>query len=115
MPLTTNAIKQALATAYGNTAAYVSLHTANPGGTGSFEISGGSPAYARIALTWAAGSNGTVTATAVFNVPGGTTVTYAGLWTAVTGGTFLDAGPLSNSTTFGTQSQYTLALTYLQT
>lgn len=115
MPLTTNAIKQDLANAYGNAAAYASLHTGNPGSTGALEISGGSPAYARAPLVWTPGSGGTVTATATFNIPASTTVTYAGLWTAMSGGTFLDAGPLSNSATFATQSQYTLALTYLQT
>ena len=74
-------------------ARFVSLHTADPGNTGANEVSGG--AYARQAMTFAnTGSNPTVAAnTGVVQYPTATaswgTVTHFGIWSAVTGGTFL--------------------------
>lgn len=91
MPIATDAQRENLAVAYGINATHASLHSADPGTTGSSEISGGSPAYARQALTWTAGTvDGQATASAVFDVPAGQAVTHAGLWTAASGGTFLD-------------------------
>lgn len=68
---------------------YISLHTADPGLTGANEVTGGSPAYARKALTWSSAANGTksISNQPVFDVPA-TTVAYVGLWSAVTGGTY---------------------------
>lgn len=113
MAIATNTEKQNLATQYGNNAAYASLHTADPGTTGTSEVSGGSPAYARKALVWTSGSTGTVTATVTFDVPTSTTVTFCGLWTASTGGTFLDKATVT-SQTFSAQGTYQLSLTYTQ-
>lgn len=110
----TNAAKQDLATAFGNYAVYCSLHTGDPGTTGGFELSGGSPAYARVSLTWTPGTNGTNTANATFNIPANVTITYAALWTAQTGGTMLGSAPLALSQNFIQQSNYTVAITYLQ-
>lgn len=75
-----------------------SLHTEDPGTTGTNEVSGGG--YARQAVTWAAASGGQVqSATAVtFNVPGSTTVTHVGLWTS--GGTWLGSLELDAPETF---------------
>jgi hypothetical protein len=112
--IATNTEKQNLATQYGNNAAYASLHTADPGTTGTAEVSGGAPAYARKALTWTPGTTGTNTATATFDVPTSTTITYCGLWTAVTGGTFLDKAVLGASQTFASQGTYQLSLTFTQ-
>lgn len=69
-------------------AGYLSLHTANPGTTGASEVSGGS--YARQAVVWDAASGGVkaMNGTEAFSIPAGTTVTYAGLWSASTSGTF---------------------------
>lgn len=66
-------------------ATHVSLHSDDPAGTGANEISGGDPAYARVAITaWDAGAadDGIYTATlaGAFNVPANTEVTWAGLW-----------------------------------
>lgn len=61
----------------------MSLHTADPGETGASEVTGGSPAYARIAsIAWNAASNGSITMSSVpvFNVPGAVTVAYVGFW-----------------------------------
>ena len=89
--------------------AYGSLHSADPGATGANELAGGSPAYARKALSWAAASGGSValSASAQFDVEGGDTVAYVGLWSAVSGGTFYGSDPVTNEV-FGGQGTYTV-------
>ncbi len=74
----------------GTNALYASLHTANPGSTGTSEVTGGSPAYARKSLTWNAASGGskTMSNTPTFDVPASTTVAFVGLWSAASGGTY---------------------------
>lgn len=78
--------------------AYASLHSAYST-TGANELTGGSPAYARQAVTWAASSGGppaTKASSAVagaFNVPVASTVAFIGLWSASTSGTFAGMGP----------------------
>lgn len=59
----------------------VSLHTAYSS-TGANEVTGGSPAYARKAITFGAASAGTksATSTPTADVPAGTTVRFVGLW-----------------------------------
>lgn len=114
MAIATNTQKQTLANAYGTAATFASVHTANPGSTGASEVTGGSPAYARKAVTWSSGTTGTVTATVTFDIPSGTTISYAGLWTASTAGTFLDGGALASSQAYSSQGTYTLNLTYTQ-
>lgn len=68
----------------------LSLHTADPGGDGSNEVTGGS--YARQALTWAGASSGSDSASATVPVPGGTTVSHVGFWdgTMFSGGVAVD-------------------------
>lgn len=89
--------------------AYASLHTADPGDDGANEVTGGTPAYARKAITMAAASAGAIAATnqPVFDVPGGTTVTHVGFWSAVSGGTFLGSADVTDET-FASQGTYTL-------
>ena len=62
------------------TITHASLHTADPGTDGSNEVTGGT--YARQAVTMAAASGGTRSASnqPVFNVPAATTVAWVGLW-----------------------------------
>lgn len=75
--------------------AYASLHTAYSA-TGANEVTGGAPAYARQAVTWNAASGGSKTSASVagtFPVPGGITVAFIGLWSALSGGTFAGMGP----------------------
>lgn len=74
----------------GTVCVYVSLHTASPGSTGANEVTGGSPAYARKALTWNAASTGskTLSNSPTFDVPAGVTITHVGLWSAATNGTY---------------------------
>lgn len=69
------------------TALFLGLHT-TLGQTGT-EVTGGSPAYARKAITWNAASapDKTIVAAVTFDVPAGTTVRNVGLWSASTAGT----------------------------
>lgn len=94
-----------------NAATFASLHTADPGPTGTGEVGGGSPAYARKALSWAAASAASKASSAglVFDVPGSTTITHLGYWSALSGGTFYGSRPLDASQTFATQGTYTVA------
>jgi hypothetical protein len=90
-------------------AVYASLHTADPGSTGTSEATGGSPAYARKAITWnaAATSNLDNDANPVFDVPAGT-YSHFGLWSAATAGTFYGGDVLSATEAYAAQGIYTL-------
>lgn len=75
---------------------FVGLHTAYSA-TGTNEVTGGSPAYARKAATWsaaAAGSKALAATLPTFDVPAGTTVAWFGLWDAVSAGNFYGMMPL---------------------
>jgi hypothetical protein len=80
-------------------ATHGSLHTAYST-TGTNEVTGGSPAYARKAATWAAasGRSKATSASMVFDVPASTTVRWVGLWDAVTAGNFLGMTPNGGGT-----------------
>jgi hypothetical protein len=112
----TNAQRETLAIAYGTNAPFLSLHSADPGTTGASEVTGGSPAYARKALTWSAGAaDGVNTATSVvFDLPSGVAVTHVGVWSAVTGGTFLDKAAMVVNAQ-ASQATVTVTPTYTQT
>lgn len=77
-----------------NKALFVSLHTAYSA-TGASEVTGGSPAYARVAVTWssAAGQSKSLSGTYTLNVPASTTVEYIGFWDASTSGNFSGMWP----------------------
>ncbi|BDC48919.1 hypothetical protein F183_A12350 [Bryobacterales bacterium F-183] len=82
---------------------WISLHTADPGATGTNEASGG--AYTRNALTQFTAVDDDGAAKRVRNVPplfiqvSAGTYTHLGLWDAVSGGNFLGGGPLSSPAT----------------
>jgi hypothetical protein len=97
MAIATNAMKEALAIEYGSLALYASLHTADPGTTGTSEVAGGSPAYARKSLTWTAGSS----------------ITHAGIFSASTSGTFYDKVAVTYNSQ-PSQGQLTVNFTYTQ-
>lgn len=107
MALTTSALNTA-ADAVAGTCDQISLHDADPGGTGANELSGGSPAYARKAPSWSAAASGSAsTASAlVFDVPASATVAYVGYWDS-TGPTFLGSDAVTNEA-FAAQGQYSL-------
>ena len=113
MAIQTSTQRNNLATAYGTAATHAALYTTAPGATAGTEVTGGSPAYARKAISWGAPSNGVITATVTFDVPSGTTVVGAGVHTALTAGTYLDGGSVT-SQAFASQGTYQLTLTYTQ-
>src|SRR5262245_20182599 len=79
-------------------ARFVSLHTGDPGDTGLLEVSGG--AYARQAATFTnTGTNPTVASNnSVIQFPTAIAdwglISHFGLWSAVSGGTFLGGWPV---------------------
>jgi hypothetical protein len=88
---------------------YFSLHTADPGASGTAEVSGGN--YARQTADWGTASAGAVATDAdtVFTVPGSTTITHIGYWSAASGGTFYGSRSLDAPQTYATEGTYTLA------
>lgn len=112
MAIATTTQRENLAVAYGAAATHAGLQTTAAAGTAGTEVTGGT--YARKALTWAPGSvDGTVTASATFDVPAGVTVQSAFMTTALTGGTFLDsvAASYASQTSAG---QLTVNFTFTQ-
>lgn len=115
MAIQTAAMKNILSDAYKAAATHGAVYTTAPGGSAGTEPSGGSPAYARKALTWGSSSNGVVSATpAVFDIPASTTIVGAGVHSAITAGTYYDGGAIT-SQTFASQGTYTVTFTFTQT
>lgn len=88
---------------------YASLHTADPGETGTSEVTGGS--YARQAIAFAAASGGTVSNSGTLNftvMPAGT-VTHMGLWDALSSGNFLWSGAATAPKTLNAGDTYQIA------
>jgi len=81
----TNASKDAAVNALTALGTYISLHTADPGTTGTSEQAG----TTRQQTTWGSSSSGTASGSQVTfsSVPSGS-YTHYGVWTASTGGTF---------------------------
>lgn len=111
--------RNALATAYGTAAPYLALFTSTgPGtsGTATNEVTGGSPAYARVSAAWGSASASAITgAPGAINVPSGTTVTYAGVTVSGTAGTADVRDEVAiTSQAFSSQGTYTVTPTYTQ-
>ena len=113
MPIQTVLQRNALATAYGAAATHGAVYTTAPGATAGTEPTGGTPAYARKALSWSTAANSATTATATFDIPSGVTAVGAGLHDALTAGNYRDGGSFGASQAFA--SQGTLAVTYTYT
>jgi hypothetical protein len=106
--------KDELATEYGQRATHGTLYTTAPtSSTPGAEVTGGTPAFARKPLTWSAPSGGVITASAVFDIPAGTTVVGTGLHNALTGGTYID-GKTVSSVTFDEQDTVTANFSFTQ-
>jgi hypothetical protein len=89
------------------TVTQASLHSGDPGPAGLLaELSGGSPAYARKAVTFNAASAGSraLSANVEFDVAAASTVAWVGYWN---GGTFLASDPVT-SEAFAAQGIYRL-------
>lgn len=85
---------------------HMSLHTAQPDGTGS-----NASAAARQAITWVTAANGDMVITADLNFTGGTAsgaCTHIGFWSASTNGTFYGWLPLTGDQTFNAAGEYTV-------
>lgn len=113
MAIQTNTQKSTLSDAYKTAATHGAVYTTAPGGSAGTEPSGGSPAYARKALSWGASTNGVTTATATFDIPTGTTIVGAGVHTAITAGTYLD-GVAVTSQAFASQGTYQVTFTFTE-
>lgn len=115
MAIAIESTRSGMASHYASLTPYAALFTADPGTSGSVsnEVSGGSPAYARKAVTWSTATPSTATATVTFDVPAGTTVRYAGLVSAATGGALRDRVAVTEQA-FASQGTYVLTLTYTQ-
>jgi len=85
-----------------------SIHTAAPGDLGaSNEVSGGTPAYARKAITFTAAAAGARDSQIApeFDIPAGITITHYALWE---GANCVATGTLENPENYGGQGKYTL-------
>lgn len=73
------------------------------------EVSGGTPTYARKAITWNAAGSAQMTAQnqPVFDVPASTTVSHVGFFSASTAGTYFGMADVTDEV-FGAQGTYTL-------
>jgi hypothetical protein len=94
-----NVMLDALDEAQAAGAKFGSLHSVYSS-TGANELTGGTPAYARKAATWAAAASGSkaTSASMVFDVGAGATVRWIGFWDASTAGTFLLMTPNNGGT-----------------
>lgn len=103
--------KNAMLDLFGNLAGFASLHTADPGNTGTSEVVGGAPAYARKTLTWAPAITASKQSNVriVFDVPFGTTITHLGYWSQATGGVFYGSRALDTNQTYASQGTYSVA------
>lgn len=109
MALTAAAIN-AMLNALGADITHFGLHTNAVGSGSGSEVTGGSPAYARKAASWAAASGSSMAMTGsapVFDIPSGTTVARLGFWGALSGGTFYGDAELTDEV-YGGQGTFTL-------
>jgi hypothetical protein len=88
MPIASPRGRENAAVGYTAAAVNASLHTGDPGTTGTAEVSGGG--YARRPITWNAGTvDGVLISNElVFNLPASTTVTWCAVWDG--SGNFID-------------------------
>lgn len=112
----TATMKNTVASAYAAAATHAALYSTAPGASQGTELNGGSPAYARKALSWGSPSNGVIAASpVVFDVPSGATVAGGGVHsTATPGAGYLDGAALT-SQPFSSQGTYTLTITFTAT
>ena len=104
MPNMTETYRNAIANHGGSLITHIGLVD----NTGT-ELTGGSPAYARLAVTWTGASGGTIRPNAdlTFNVPGGANVSGWRGFSALTGGTNYGGKGLTREDYVG-QGQYKL-------
>lgn len=88
----------------------VSLHSGEPNASGSLELTGGSPAYARKDPLFNAvdDATGELADPLLFDIPPGSTVSWVGVWSMVSGGVFYGPAQLPEEEVFAGQGQYSL-------
>lgn len=102
----TDGTLQSLGNSLAGLITHISLHTADPGTTGTNES-----AAARKAVSWNVDADGDLTLTAQQTFTGGASngsVTHVGFWSASTGGTFRGSLALTGDTTFNSAGEYTV-------
>lgn len=114
--VTCTATLNSLAAAYAGYGSWVGLATGAPGtsSTPANEASGGSPAYARKATTWSAGTTGVQNGSAVTVDVAAATYTYVLIASASTGNNMIDNATIT-SVVMGAQGQIVVTPTYTQT
>ena len=96
---------------YAPASIYMSLHTADPGDTGTTELAGGSYARQNVSASFAPAAAGAVSSDVEISfadLPVGT-ITHIGIWDAVTAGNFLWGGTLTTSKTTNSGDTLTIA------
>jgi len=93
------------ATAMGNAATHLALHSADPGATGLNPTTA-----ARVAAGWGAPANGdlTISNKAFTGGAANGSVTHVGFWSAATGGTFYGSQSITGDLTFNSAGEYTI-------
>lgn len=116
MAIAVTTTKQTMSNYYATLGTYIGLATGAPGSTAtpSNEASGGSPAYARVATTWTAGSGGVNNGSAVTINVAAATYTYILLASASSGNNMIDNASIT-SVVMSAQGQIVVTPTYTQT
>lgn len=111
MALSVPATKTAVADYLETKFLYGAVFTSAPSGaTPGTEVTGGSPAYARKALTFTNGADGVTVASATFDIPTGTTVRGTGIFDASTAGNYQE-GRTETDIVYSAQGQLTVTWT----
>ncbi len=106
MPLT-DACLTLMGTYLTTIATHLTLHSADPGTTGTSLVA----TTARVAASWAVDADGDLTlssSSAFTGAAPATAVTYVGLWSALTAGTFRGGFALSGDQTANAAGEYTV-------
>lgn len=96
----------------GTSATVPTSNTSGGDNAAGSEPVGGSPAYARKALTWNTPSNGVITGSVTFDVPA-CTIVGTGVHNHLTDGKYIDGNSVA-SVTFAGQDTVTVTFTYTQ-
>lgn len=114
--VTCTATLNTLASDYVALGSWIGLATASPGTTSTptGEATSGSPAYARLATTWSAGSTGVQNGTAVTVNVSAATYTYMLVASSSAGNNMQDNVSIT-SVVMGAQGQIVVTPTYTQT
>lgn len=96
------------------TAIYLSWHSADPGDTGANELTGNGYARVDVTTSFGAASGGTVANNATITGPTAsgnwTAATHFGIWSALSGGTWIAGGTLTAPVTITTGGYYSIGI-----